>query len=102
MPVTGRGPVCMDTLQCKQQQPQTQTQLSTTYMFWRKTASKILPSSPECTRIHQAMWLFLSQTLWQELSHVTDEDLQTRHRGAVCEHVYHMWKQTGLGTHLNR
>lgn len=45
-------------------------------------------------RMHQNLSsnvnLFLLQSLWQELSHVTDEDLQTRDRGIVCEHVYHM------------
>lgn len=99
MPVTGRGHVCMDILQCKQSQTHKRSSVHLT--CFQEKVLKVPPSSSECFRIHQAMLNYLSQALWQELSHVTNEDLEKRDRG-VYDHVHHVWKQIRLGTHLNR
>lgn len=102
MPVTGRGHVCMDILQCKQQS-QTHKSSSVHLTCFQEKVLKVPPSSSESMLQNPSsnVKLFLLQALWQELSHVTNEDLEKRDRG-VYGHVYHVWKQIRLGTHLNR
>lgn len=86
MLVTDRGHAAMETAVLRHTNPFQYT------LHFKETNS--IRGSPFITKMHwnpsSPVKLFPAQTVWQEPSHVTNADLQTRDRDAGFDHVHHM------------